>query len=387
MKTILIVDDIEANRFLLSRKLRLLGDFEVIEAKDGGDAIAKFVRSSPDLILMDIKMPNMNGYESAAEIKKLGGAIHTPIIFVTGMGEETSLTDALESGGDDFIAKPYSTEVLRSKVRAHLRIRDLNTELQSRNTELSVLNQRLKYEQFVIEQFFERVFQQNDMDPRFIRYHMSAMSIFSGDVLLVRRSPAGHLFVIMGDFTGHGLTAAMGTLPVAQVFFKMVQESASVAEIATEVNLQLNILLPSGLFFAATVACLDAGGDTLTVWAGGMPDSYVIDSTGQFKHVIESQHLALGILSQKAFEADTLTLTMLRGDLLYLYSDGIVEAQSPSGEMFNDDRLRTHLQSPALERFERMIVTLSAFRNGSAQKDDMTFIEVGCRALPESAST
>ena len=194
MEKILIVDDIKANRILLKQMLIMIYHSEVIEACDGQEAVSLFEQEKPCLILMDINMPVMNGYESATEIKKLSGEVHTPIIFITALSEETSLSTALESGGDDFIAKPFSGEILESKINAHLRIRELSKQLLSKNQQLSQLNQQLSREQYLIEQFFDRTFEQNHIDKRFIRYYTSPMSTFSGDVFLSECAPQGGIY-------------------------------------------------------------------------------------------------------------------------------------------------------------------------------------------------
>jgi len=133
MSKILVVDDIETNRKLLSKILVAINGCNVIEASNGKDAIVQFDKEEPDLILMDINMPEMDGYQSAAAIKEKAGANYIPIIFVTALSADASLAQALASGGDDFISKPFKVEVLESKINVHLRIRELNQQLNGNN--------------------------------------------------------------------------------------------------------------------------------------------------------------------------------------------------------------------------------------------------------------
>jgi len=385
MVKILIVDDIATNRKLLRQTLRALKDYDVIEATNGLEAITRFKENAPDLILMDINMPEMDGRQSTKAIKALMGDNYTPIIFVTALTVEDSLASALASGGDDFISKPFNVSVLESKINAHLRIRELTQQIADKNQELVSHNQRLINEHELIEHFFEKALQQSFLDNKYIKYHMSSMSAFNGDVLLVKRGINGSMYMLMGDFTGHGLTAAMGTLPVAMIFFKMANKGLTVGDIATELNAQLRRVMPSSIFFAATLLELNATGDMLTVWMGGMPENYWLSKGGQLKDLIHSQHMPLGVLDESEFDFSTQIINVENGDKIYLYTDGVIEAQSPKGDLFGDDRLKDILLTQGDNRFDQVLNTLKQFTDIENQDDDITLVELTCHALPAVA--
>ena len=376
MKKILVVDDVQANRLLLRRMLSKKG-YGVIEAVDGVQAVAAFQEECPDVILMDINMPVMDGRQSARQIKDIAGDNYIPVIFVTALTVETSLVEALASGGDDFISKPFNIEVLESKVRAHLRIRDINLQLVE-------ANRYLAREQELAEYFFENALKQSFLDPARIKYDISPMSPFCGDLLLAERGPNGGLYVLVGDFTGHGLSAAMGTLPVAQVFFKMTRKGLGVATIAREINHHLVTLMPVNMFFTATLLNISASGEVLSAWSGGMPDGYLLDEDGGIKNTIRSLHMPLGILNDADFDDELQKISLIKGDRLYLYTDGVSEASGAEGEMFGAERVRQILLDRKDDRFEHVLSELNDFRDDRAQEDDITFVEVVCDALPAS---
>jgi PleD family two-component response regulator len=151
---ILVVDDKEVNRNLLRQMLGRKG-YEVLEAADGSDAIDIVDDYDVDIVLMDIMMPGMNGYEAADRIKALSKDNHLPIIYVTALRAEESLSTALAAGGDDFISKPINFAVLESKIKAHARIRELNQQLKEKNDQLLQHNARLAREQELITYFFD----------------------------------------------------------------------------------------------------------------------------------------------------------------------------------------------------------------------------------------
>ena len=382
MIKILIADDIPTNRILLRQTLNTLGEYEVVEAVDGQDAIDMFSKEKPDLILMDVMMPGVDGYEATAAIKNSMGNDYVPIIFLTALSSEESLSNALESGGDDFISKPFNINILESKIHAHLRIRELTQQLNKNNTLLSDANRNLVYEQNLIEHFFESAINQNFLDEEIIKYHMSSLSSFNGDIFLSEQGPDGSLYAIVGDFTGHGLTAAMGTLPAAMVFFATVKNGLSVGEIATELNYQLFKLMPHGMFLTASILKINTYEGVLSIWTGGMPETYIFNKNNELKNVIESQHMPLGILEHDEFDSLTQIINISNSDKVYLYSDGIIEARSPENKLFGEERLKNELTDGGEDRFNHLLKNLRSFTCEENQKDDITLIEINCVTIP-----
>lgn len=387
MKKILVVDDISTNRVILKQTLIVLGEYNVFEAVNGREAIEQYDKEKPDLILMDIMMPDMNGLQAATAIKEKMGEDYTPIIFITALNSEDSLVTALASGGDDFITKPFNVDVLESKINAHLRIRELTLQLNAKNKLLTSFNQRLITEQELIEYFFESALQQSFLDENIIRYHMSSLSTFNGDLLLAGRAPDGGLYLVIGDFTGHGLTAAMGTLPVAMIFFKMVSERYAVGDIAREINLQLHKLMPSGMFFVASIIEINARGNIMSVWMGGMPECYWLSNKGDFKNKIHSQHMPLGILEDNEFDSSIQVFDVEHGDKIYLYSDGIIESRNTKGEQFGNERLENTLIEAKNDRFDEVLEALHKFTGENNQNDDITLVELNCQEIPGLENT
>jgi len=375
MIKILVVDDIDTNRKMIIKMLSLLDIGSSIEAVNGEEAILKFKNEQPDLILMDVSMPVMDGFQSAAAIKELSGDNYVPIIFVTALSSESSLGYALASGGDDYISKPVNVEVLESKVKVHLRIRKLNQQLNYRNKQLC-------HEQELIEHFFESAIKKSYLNKDFIRYHMSSMSTFNGDLLLVERCPTGGVYVLMGDFTGHGLTAAMGTLPVAMVFFKMVDKGMSVNDIASELNHQLNELMPVGMFFATTIIEINSRSDMMSIWMGGVPEIYLLNQSGDLKSAIQSKNMPLGILKKNEFESEVEIYNIEEGDKLYLYSDGVTEAKNTDNKMFGGKRLKRVITQSEGDRFDNVLKELKSFVSTGTQTDDISLVEVTCSKFP-----
>lgn len=375
MEHILVVDDNPANRKLLNRLLTAKG-YAVTEADSGSSAMELFRAADYDLVLMDILMPGMDGHEATAQIKAFSGEHHTPVIFVTALSSDEAYTQSLAAGGDDFLSKPINATILEAKIKAHLRIKELSRRLEAQNQLLDEHNQWLTQERELVKHLFEEVSQRNFKHPDCIKHHITPMSAFNGDLLLVERGPGGKLYLLLGDFTGHGLAAALGTFPVTQVFFDMAQAGSPVGDMARELNRQLMAFLPSNMFFCATLVQASMLSGELLVWSGGQPDAYIIRAGTNEQISIRSRHMPLGVLDSDEFDPTVEVMGTSPADRLYLYTDGVIEATNPQGEAFGEARLRELLSSGKEPRLQSVIEQLWEFRGQQAQEDDISLVEV-----------
>ena len=374
---ILVVDDIEKNRLLLERFLKAKS-YTVSCVSTAQQALQLIEDEKIDLVLMDVKMPDMDGFEATSIIKSKNTSEYLPVIFVTALSEEEALEEALAAGGDDFISKPVNLGILLSKINAHSRIRELHREVCEKNLELAGHNARLSREHELISHFFDQARKHCFVDDTVIRSASIAMSIFNGDTVLVAKRPSGGITVLIGDFTGHGLSAAVGTLPVSQIFFKMVEENAYIGDIARELNRQISILLPIEMFFAASLIELSAKGDRLMVWHGGMPDAYLLDqSTGELK-TIRSSHLPLGVRAAEEFD-DSVQLYYVNDSHRFIaLTDGLTEAVNTSGEMIKVEHIQKAIKNNNGNILDSIIESYQLFSDGMNQSDDISLIELSC---------
>lgn len=380
---ILVVDDIEKNRIILEQFLSGQG-YDVICAESGKKSIELIQKHNIDLVLMDIKMPDMNGYEATMKIKELQSESYLPVIFVTALSEEEALEEALEAGGDDFVTKPIGFGVLLSKIKAHARIRELHTQVNRQNKELTRHNARLNREHELISHFFDQARKNCFFDEKVINSYSIPMSVFNGDTVLVARRSSGGVTVLVGDFTGHGLSAAVGTLPVSQVFFSMVEENAFIGDIAREINRQVDILLPVEMFFAASLFELSAKGDRLMVWHGGMPDAYLLDQGTNEMTIVSSQHLPLGVRTQNEFDDSVQLFYVNKESKFIVFTDGLSEAENINGEMIKTDVFIDAIkESSGSSLLESVINSYQEFSVGVPQADDISVFELSC--LPVDA--
>jgi CheY-like chemotaxis protein len=373
--TILIAEDSAADRLLLSTIVRRQGH-EVLTAANGAEAVELFRRQQPDLVLMDALMPVMDGFEAARQIKALAGETLVPIIFLTSLTESEALARCLEAGGDDFLAKPYNQVILAAKIKAMDRLRRLQATVLQQRDLIAKHHDYLLNEQRVAKAVFDKVAHSGCLSAPNIRYLQSPYALFNGDLLLAAYTPAGDMHVLLGDFTGHGLPAAVGAMPLAEVFYGMTAKGYGLAETLREMNAKLKRILPVDMFCCATLLCLSFQRRSVEVWNGGMPDGYLHRIATGERVPLAARHLPLGVLSAQAFDDRTEVHPMAVGDRVFLLSDGVIDTSDASDQLFGVERLQ---QVFAANRepdrlFEDIEQALRDFR-GEA-RDDVSMVEV-----------
>lgn len=377
MMKILIADDNASDRLLLSKIISKQGH-SVVEAENGKIAIDCYVKENPDIILMDVLMPELNGKDAAKEIKRLAGEDLVPIIFLTSLVDAQSLADCLESGGDDFLTKPYNNIILKAKIDAFVRMRLMNATLQKQRDTIVEHNHHMLHEQHVAKAVFDNVAHSGCLNAENIKYMLSPLAVFNGDVLLAAHKPSDGMYVFLGDFTGHGLPAAIGAMPVAEIFYGMTAKGFGIRDVLREINKKLKSILPVGFFCCAAVVDLSFTKRSFSVWMGGVPDSLLLSSDGKKLEAIQSRHLPLGVLSNEKFDDEMSEHSMEAGDRIYMWSDGIVEARNENSDMFGEERLKSIFQRGLApeDLFEAVKKEVSEFVGESERDDDTTIIEL-----------
>lgn len=382
----LIVDD-ERTNLLVLRAILEHGGHQVIQADNGANAVLAFERERPDIVLMDVMMPVMDGYDATRRIKLLAGSRFVPVIFLTALTDETSLARCIEAGGDDFLTKPYNRVILQSKISSLLRLRELYRVREQQRDEIQFHHQRLQQEQTLAERIFSKVVHRGCLDNPNIRYLVSPAALFNGDMLLAARRPSGGLLAMMGDFTGHGLPAAVAALPTAELFYEMTAKGYSIGDIVGEINQRLKAMLPPELFLAVCLLELDVSGASLAVWNGGIPDVLIRGAHSNALRRLPSRHLPLGVVNNAGLDRAVELVRLDAGDRIYAYTDGLTEAANSDGEMFGDERLSNCLSDNTGDAYTSLCATLIRFRGDHAQRDDITLIELTAVAGDNIAAT
>ncbi len=373
--TVLVAEDGAADRLLLAQIVRRQGH-DVFTAENGQQAVDVFKAQRPQVVLLDALMPVMDGFEAARQIKALAGETLVPIIFLTALNEEQALVRCLEAGGDDFLAKPYSAVILAAKIRAMDRLRRLQATVLDQRDQIARHHHHLLNEQRVAKAVFDKVTHSGCLDAPNIRFLQSPYALFNGDLMLAALTPSGDMRVLLGDFTGHGLPAAVGAMPLAEVFYGMTAKGYGMAQVLREMNAKLKRILPGDMFCCALLVNLSMQRGAVEVWNGGMPDGFLLSTGGKVLSALSSRHLPLGVLVAEQFDDQTEVWPLAPGERLLLMSDGVLETADDQERLFGEQRLRAVLadnRNPAL-LLDELLDALQRF--GGRARDDVSLCDI-----------
>ena len=503
---VLVADDTASNRGMLEVFLRKLG-FTAIMAVDGKEAVARYEAEKPDMVLMDVMMPVMDGFEATRSIRRLQEGNWVPVVMLSALSNDSDIAAGLDAGADDYLVKPISFAVFAAKMRTVSRqlmmqravvesleqIRAISdavidglitidehgvmhscnraacaqfgygpTELIGKNVsmlmpephqsshdgyimryletgvtrmvgkirqvigrrksgalfplEIGVTDIKLpdrhlfvgvmrdvtererqareraetraRLERLYAEQEREQELARTIMerqihadwltDPR-VQYSVAATTRFSGDLVMLARSPGGRTFAMLADATGHGLAAAISVLPILSLFYTEVARDVSLAKLVTAINTQLRGGLPVGRFVGAALFCLSADAGEVELWVGGVPEVLLLDRNGGIVRRFASDHVPLGITDSDEDTARTESFPVDPGQQILAYSDGLIEAHRSDGEEFGPECLERALAaSPAEQRVEAVRQALEAHLEGESHHDDVSMLLLTC---------
>jgi len=174
---LLVVDDNEDNRYTLTRRLKRLGYTNVATATNGREALEVLQANPIDLVLLDIMMPDMNGYEVLERLKADPQRRHIPVIMISAIEEVESVIRCIELGAEDYLSKPFNPTLLRARVGASLERKKLNDQVRAQAADLAAWNQTL--EQRVADQLTE--IERVGRLKRFLSPQIADLVVSSGD--------------------------------------------------------------------------------------------------------------------------------------------------------------------------------------------------------------
>jgi len=318
--TVLLVEDEKSQAMLIAALLGHYGH-KVHMAFTGEQAIDMFRQIKPDLVLMDVILPGINGYETTKAIR----AEHkewVPIIFLTGLSEKADRLYALKVGGDDFFAKPVDPAMLLAKMNVMSRIHAMQKQL---NQYVAVHEADDELAAYVMGRYLDA----SQNDPRVGYSILSASHHFSGDAISVAKTPDGGLNVMMVDAMGHGLPAAINVLPAIQAFYAMSKKGMPLNILVPEINDKIRELSPPGRFLAGTFLHLNHSNSELTGWIGGTPKIYLY-CAGEIQS-FSSSNLSLGIRPSNKLDFEFFRAPWSGKSMLVTCTDGVLESQGADG--------------------------------------------------------
>jgi sigma-B regulation protein RsbU (phosphoserine phosphatase) len=373
---ILIVDDTLANLRLLSRMLAERG-YQVRPVPDGALALAAARAEPPDLILLDIRMPEMDGYQVCERLKADARTRDVPIIFVSALDATQDKVSAFAAGGVDYVTKPFQNKEVLARVETHLALRRLQAQLQDANLKME---RELALAGEVQASFLPR--ELPDLPGWQLSITLEPARETSGDFYDVHLLPDGRLGILVADVVGKGVGAAL-FMALSWILFRTyaARFPAQPELVLSAVNHRILEDTNAKQFVTVFYGILDlTTGRLVYSNAGHCPPYLVSAQESEDAQRLVRTGLPLGIFTDKRWEQRTVHLDP--GDVLVLYTDGITEAESEREIFYGEERLlesvRANLGRPAREIQETIMADLRRFVGDApdVQPDDIALAVV-----------
>jgi two-component system, HptB-dependent secretion and biofilm response regulator len=370
---ILIADDTPTNVKQLQVVAEKMGHQTVV-AVDGLSALELFKSEAPDLVFMDIMMPGMDGITAVKQIRALPAEKWTPIIFYSALDRMQDLVNGLEAGGDDYLAKPASTQLLKAKINSYARQIALQGKVRGYAEELMRWREESEEQTRLGAHVMAQLTDAAGLRDQMVHSFNLPAETFSGDLLCAARAPGDVLNVMLADAAGHGLAAALSAMPLTQAFYSMTAKGFPLASIVEELNRKLKAILPADRFVAATLASIDVRNRTVEIWNGGNPDAFFLSTQGEIVMRWPSRHPPLGILPDKLFSGVSETVVFQEPGDLVLSSDGLTEAENKAGAWLGIDGVINLLAcaTDTETRFKCLLQGVDEHLQGEPARDDVS---------------
>ena len=392
---ILIVDDKEANVALLKGMLRVDGYSSVHSTTDPNEVCLLHRRNRYDLILLDLQMPGMDGFEVMEGLKEIEAGGYLPVLVVTAQPDHRRR--ALEAGAKDFVSKPFDLAELRARVHNILEVRLLHLELKNHGKVLEETVRQLEASRELVrlKTLEERKSNERELAlaqetqksllphllPKIDNFHIRAFNNpthrVGGDFYDFQQLSARQWMGVLADASGKGMSAALLSSMVLGALSMEFRSGTEPQEVLKRVNqLLCDKSLPSQ-FVTLFLFLLSPDGAGTFISAGHTPVYLFRAATGKIEELVSDAYM-LGMFDFATYRPRRFHLD--QGDILVVYSDGLTKAENLRGEVFGEERVLEiiHRDAPsgslAIER--GLLKGIEDFTLGMPQPDDITFVVV-----------
>ncbi len=392
---ILVVDDLEANVLLLKGMLRIAGYTSVESTTDPNEVCELHRKNRYSLILLDLQMPGMDGFQVMEGLKEIEEDGYLPVLVIT--AQPGHKLRALEAGAKDFVGKPFDLAELRARVHNILEVRLLHLETKnySKALEETVRELEASREAIRLKNLEERKQSERELAlaqetqesllprflPQFENYRIHAFNsptrYVGGDFYDFLQLSSGEWVGVLADVSGKGIPAALLSSMVLGALNMEFHSRTQPQEVLNRVNrLVCEKSLPSQ-FVTLFLFLLGPHGAGQFIGAGHNPSYLFRSATGIIEELVSDAYI-LGMFDFASYESRAFRLD--KGDILVVYSDGLTDAENRQEEMFGEERLLAIIRqeapsgSRALER--ELLKAIEEFTQGTPQTDDITFVVV-----------
>jgi sigma-B regulation protein RsbU (phosphoserine phosphatase) len=373
--TILVVDDSPVNLQVLVRTLQASGH-RILAATSGRAAVDIATRARPDMVLLDVMMPDMDGFEVCRTLKAQPETREIVVIFLSALGEVSDKVSGLSIGAADYITKPIQAEEVLARVANHLTRQYLERELRRSRDQLDrELANAADMQRLLLPRAMP-------VDPgaEFAAFYQTSRHAGGDyyDVIPI----GGHRYgVIVADVSGHGAPAAIVMSMIRAVLHTFPGVADDPPAVLNHINRHFQFLWDTAMFATAVYGVLDVEQRTWRSVCAGHPPPLLVRAGQDVSPAAAATGMML--LFRDLGDITCPLQALLPGDRLVLYTDGITDRQAPDGAHYDQDRLMASLSrvgslTPAVI-VEQLIADLETFAGGREAEDDQTLLVIGMK--------
>lgn len=370
--TILVVDDSPVNLQVLVRTLHGSGH-RILAARDGRAALDIARRARPDLMLLDVMMPELDGFEVCRVVKAQPETADTLVIFLSALGEVSDKVSGLELGAIDYITKPIQAEEVLARVANHLTRQHLERELRRSRDRL----ERELVSAGDMQRFILPAALPSHPSAGFAAFYQPSRNA-GGDYFDVLNLGDGRFGIIVADVSGHGAPAAIVMAMIRAVVHTYPGVADDPPALLHYLNRHFRYLWDTAMFATGIYAVLDANRRVLRLSCAGHPAPLLIRGNAVAPVPVES---AIALLWNELGDVACVEHAVQSGDRIVFFTDGITDRQAPDETMYEGERLASALASlGALDPraiVDRTMAGLDVFARGHEPDDDQTLLVVG----------
>jgi sigma-B regulation protein RsbU (phosphoserine phosphatase) len=366
---VLIVDDVPANVEILVEALK--SDYKLSVAIDGERALRAVEKSPPDLVLLDIMMPGIDGYEVCRRLRAAEATRDLPIMFLSALEDVANKSRGFELGANDYLSKPFEILEVKARVRSLLKAKAYADAVrEARDREMNIARE---IQVGLLPSDISGSTSGTGID---ISAVMEPARHVGGDFYEVLRADDDTIVVVIADVMGKGVPAALFMAVTMTLLRTLARRHRQPEEILRRLNDEIVVQNPRRLF--VTMACLviDLPSGRVTGASAGHNPLVLVPAAGAPRQVFRSSGTVIGLMPARTYTSETLVLA--HGDALVLFTDGVGEAENPADEQLGDERLLACLAGCAGRTARETVATLLAavheFAAGALQNDDITIV-------------
>jgi sigma-B regulation protein RsbU (phosphoserine phosphatase) len=379
--TILAVDDTPTNISLLAG---LLGEqYKVRAATNGAKALELAAANPPDLILLDIMMPGLSGYDVLERLRADARLRHIPVIMISAVDEIESVIRCIELGAEDYLPKPFNPTLLRTRVGASLEKKRLRDDIVRHLDQIE--NELKAAREIQLSMVPLEFLAPTPEHPVEIYATLEPAREIGGDLYDFFWGEDGRLYFVVADVSGKGAPAALFmariktlTRVVATLYRAPAGTPVEPGQILERINADLCSDNRQDMFVTVFFGILDPASRRLTYCSAGHNAPYVLSARDGATRLRGANGTPLGIDADYKYETGTRNLD--DGDCIFLYTDGVTEAMDPEGGFFLDKRLEQLLSplagAPARAVVHEVIASVRDFAAGEPQADDIAAMAI-----------